>query len=469
MIKKLSYFFTFFLFLGHFALGQTTIEILKAGSIERNPEISEANRLLGGVKLGFGDAVLFCDSAYRYDDGLFEVFSHVRVRDKKGGAKLNAEYAVLNPETEVIKISRDIDFTHDGMTLECPEIFYSLVDKSFRYYQEAKIFDGEKNMVSDRGAYFSEFDKLFAGGDVVITQGGDTITSDSLSINRKKNTLSLYRESRMLVDGSLIECSRGEYNSDKERGWFAGSASIDQTVGYLAGDSIYINQREDIGRAWGNVVVKDSSRAMTITGTFANKEDGIETIFGDSTQRVIATNIEGRDTLVLVSDKLTQEEELMYSTGAVHFKQGDFSGTGDSLSWVDEVVWLLGDPVVWAQQNELEGDSIKMLVKNNKPQKMSLLSNAIVTSEVNDSLENIITGKVLDAFFTEGELSKVEIRGNGDVLYYSEEDSGDIIRNKATCSNITMTFKEGEVYTVTLIKRPEGKLENLGRERERER
>lgn len=462
MIKKLSYFFTFYLFLGSFALGQTSIEILKAGSIERNPEISEANRLLGGVKLGFEDAVLFCDSAYRYDDGVFEVFSNVRVKQKKGGARLNAEYAVLNPETGIVTISKGVKFSHDGMTLECPEIFYQMDSKVVSYYQQAQIFDGEKNMVSERGMYDSESEKLFAGGDVVITQEADTITSDSLSIHRKKNILRLYRQSRMLVDGSEIECSRGEYNSDKERGWFAGDASIDQSMGYLAGDSIYVNQRKDIGRAWGNVTVKDSSRTMTITGTYANKEDGIETIIGDSINRVIATNIEGGDTLILESNKLTQKEEIMYSTGDVNFKQGDFSGTGDSLSWVDEVVWLLGDPVVWAKENELEGDSVKMIVKDNKPEKMSLLTNAIVTSEVNDSLDNVITGKVLDAFFTQGELSLVEIRGNGDVVYYSEEDSGDIVRNKATCSNITMTFKDGEVYSVTLIKRPEGRLENLG-------
>ena len=462
MIKKLSYFFIFYLFLGQLALGQTSIEILKAGSIERNPEISEANRLLGGVKLGFEDAVLFCDSAYRYDDGVFEVFSNVRVKQKKGGGTLHAEYAVLNPETEIVTISKGVSFSHDGMTLECPEIFYGMDNKVVSFYQKATIFDGEKNMISDRGAYYSESEKLHAGGDVILTQEADTITSDSLSIHRKKDILMLYRKSKIIIDGSTIECTSGEYNNDKDRGWFAGNASIDQSMGYLAGDSIYINQKKDIGRAWGNVIAKDSSRTMTITGTYANKEDGVETIWGDSTQRVVATNIEGNDTLVLISDKLTQEEELMYSTGDVSFQQGDFSGTGDSLSWADEVVWLLGDPVVWAKENKLEGDSVKMLVTDNQPQKMSLLSNAIVSSEVNDSLANVITGKVLDAFFSEGELSRVEIRGNGDVIYYSEEESGDIIRNTATCSNINMTFKEGEVYSVTLINRPEGKLEQLG-------
>lgn len=464
MIRRLAYLFSFYLFLSSIAIGQTSVEILKAGSIERNPEISEANRLLGGVKLGFGDAVLFCDSAYRFDDGTFEVFSNVRVRQKKEGSTLNAEYAVLNPETETITVSRGVNFTHDGMTLECPEIFYNIESKCVSYYQPATIFDGEKNMVSDNGAYYSESDNLYAGGNVVITQEADTILSDSLSLNRKKNILRLYESTTMKIDESIIVCTRGEYNSGKERGWFAGDASIDQTMGYLAGDSIYINQKKDIGRAWGNVMVKDSARTMTITGNYANKEDGVETILGDSVKRVKAVNIEGGDTLTLYSNTLTQEGELMYSTGNVEFEQGDFSGVGDSLSWRDDVVWLLGDPIVHAKENDLEGDSVKMIVSDNKPQKMSLLTNAVVTSAVNDSLSNLLTGKTLDAFFTEGELSKVEIRGNGNVTYYSDEDSGEIVRNKAKCSNILMKFKEGDIHTITLVTSPEGRIESLGKD-----
>lgn len=468
MIKQLSYLFSTYLFLGSFALGQTEpneqVEILRAGSVERNPKISDANRLLGGVKLGFGDAVLFCDSAYRFDDGRFEVFSNVRVKQKKGGSNLTSEYAILSPETSTITISRGVKFTHDGMTLECPEVFYNIDSKCVTYYQQANIFDGEKTMVSDRGAYFSDSNKLYVGGDVLITQDADSIISDSLSIHRNKNILKLYQQTTMFVGGAEINCKRGEYNSDKENGWFAGDASIDEDMGYLSGDSIYINNKKDIGRAWGNVLVKDSSRNMTITGIYANKADGVETILGDSVHRVKATNIEGGDTLVLISNSLTQNEELMYSTGNVEFNQGDFSGVGDSLSWMDDVVWLLGDPVVWAKENELEGDSVKMIVRDNKPEMMSLLSNAIVTSEVNDSLSNVITGKSLDAFFNGGELSKVEIRGNGNVLYYSDEDSGEIVRNKATCSNIFMTFKEGDVHTITLITSPEGRIESLGKD-----
>ena len=55
------------------------IEILESDVIERNPNISDATRLVGNVTLGFGDAILTCDSAYRFDNGQFEVFSDVYI------------------------------------------------------------------------------------------------------------------------------------------------------------------------------------------------------------------------------------------------------------------------------------------------------------------------------------------------------------------------------------------------------
>ena len=87
MNSILKYIFSFssLFAIAHFALAQTDttsaepekkeqVNILGANTIERNPEISEASRLLGNVKLGFGESVLYCDSAYRFDDGTFEVF-----------------------------------------------------------------------------------------------------------------------------------------------------------------------------------------------------------------------------------------------------------------------------------------------------------------------------------------------------------------------------------------------------------
>ena len=65
------------------ALSQTiqaqTVDILAADQIVRDPAVTDAQRLLGHVQLGHQDGVLHCDSAWRFDDGVVEVFGHVRM------------------------------------------------------------------------------------------------------------------------------------------------------------------------------------------------------------------------------------------------------------------------------------------------------------------------------------------------------------------------------------------------------
>lgn len=56
-----------------------TVDILAADQIVRDPAITEAQRILGNVQLGHQDGVLHCDSAWRFDDGVVEVFGEVRM------------------------------------------------------------------------------------------------------------------------------------------------------------------------------------------------------------------------------------------------------------------------------------------------------------------------------------------------------------------------------------------------------
>ena len=73
-----------------------TVEILAADQISREPNITEAQRLIGHVKLGHQDAVLTCDSAWRFDDGKVEVFGEVVMRQPPV-TTMNARYVVIQP------------------------------------------------------------------------------------------------------------------------------------------------------------------------------------------------------------------------------------------------------------------------------------------------------------------------------------------------------------------------------------
>ena len=93
--------------------------------------------------------------------------------------------------------------------------------------------------------------------------------------------------------------------------------------------------------------------------------------------------------MILGADMLSKDEDWLFAVGGVEFEQGAFSGEGDSLSWeldADEV-WLLGNPIVRSEEEELTGDSVRMMVIDNQPSLLSLIGNAKVLSYTNDTLQ----------------------------------------------------------------------------------
>ncbi|MBM71661.1 MAG: hypothetical protein CL847_02625 [Crocinitomicaceae bacterium] len=470
MIKRLKYTFLLIglLAFATFALAQTSgptkeqIQILGANTIERDPLISDASRLLGNVKLGFGEAVLYCDSAYRFDNGRFEVFSSIKVVNEPNNT-LFAEYAILNPEYQTITVREDVEFLHDEMSIKCPELIYDIERKLVSYYQRAQFVDGLKTLESNLGTYSSKSGRLYAGGNVIIEEGADFIASDSIAIDKEDQHFSIFKRTHIDMDGALINCSRGEFDGASESGWFSGNASIYDKKGFLAGDSIVVSQKSGDGSAWGNVVVKNPSKTLIVTGVYANRTNNIEIIHGDSATLAIATNIEEGDTLILGAETLRKSEDWLFAVGEVEFEQGAFSGEGDSLSWdldADEV-WLLGNPKVRSEEEELSGDSVKMIIDKNKPSVLSLIGNAMVLSYTNDTLQNKMMGKTLDAQFTGGDIDYVDIKGNGNILYYTIDDSNSVSINKATCSHIKMHFRNREVESIILLNSPEGSVKKL--------
>jgi hypothetical protein len=92
---------------------------------------------------------------------------------------------------------------------------------------------------------------------------------------------------------------------------------------------------------------------------------------------------------------------------------------------------------------------------------MKLMGNANVLSPTNDSLDHQISGRNLDAIFRDGKLKKVDVKGNGMVVYYSVDDENNVSVNRATCAHISLVFTDGLVKRITLLNKPEGRFENM--------
>ena len=140
-----------------------TVEILAADQILRDPAITEAQRLIGHVKLGHQDAVLTCDSAWRFDDGSVEVFSHV-VMQQPPATTMTANYLRIEPDDEWALANGDVELQHETAKLSAPSLMYLLNRRTARYTEGATIVDEGWTVTSTFGQYRTATETLELGG-----------------------------------------------------------------------------------------------------------------------------------------------------------------------------------------------------------------------------------------------------------------------------------------------------------------
>jgi hypothetical protein len=145
----------------------------------------------------------------------------------------------------------------------------------------------------------------------------------------------------------------------------------------------------------------------------------------------------------------------------VRFFKRDFQGKCDSLTYneTDSLMRLFGRPVLWNEKNQLLGDSVRIQLANDELETLYLRHNAFIISEVDTVHYNQIKGKDITGHFINSELRKVNVRGNGQSVYYAEDEKGRYIGiNKADCSDMVIFLDSNEVSRITFLKKPNAEL-----------
>ncbi len=130
----------------------------------------------------------------------------------------------------------------------------------------------------------------------------------------------------------------------------------------------------------------------------------------------------------------------------------------DSLTFVtkDSVLNLYQSPVIWSGKNQLSADTIRLFTVNKQVSKMIMYSTAFIISR--DTLDNFnqVKGKMMTAFFKDNKLTRINVEGSAESLYYVRgEDHLLIGVNKAISSSMIIYMDDQQkVKKITWIQKP---------------
>jgi hypothetical protein len=167
---------------------------------------------------------------------------------------------------------------------------------------------------------------------------------------------------------------------------------------------------------------------------------------------MVSDSVALADTLVVEEPKDTTKIGFLEAVKNVKIYKKSMQIVCDSLLYsdLDSLGRLYVEPTIWQDiTRQYSADSISVVVRNNAMEKASLMSNAFIHIQEDDTHYDQIKGTEMLAFFDEkGTLERFDVLGGASALFYIEENEVLATVNKPESKMLSATFKDGNIQKI---------------------
>ena len=112
----------------------------------------------------------------------------------------------------------------------------------------------------------------------------------------------------------------------------------------------------------------------------------------------------------------------------MRFYRADLQGVCDSLRFTerDSTLRMFINPVVWSEERQIFGNVIEMLLNDSTIERAVLPDQAFAAEHIEGPHFQQLSGKEMVANFVGGELRRLDINGNVEIIMYPEENDSTI-------------------------------------------
>ncbi len=428
---------------------------------------TNVQRLVDSVYIRHKDILMWCDTAYLYS-GTNKVDAYGHVHIKQGDTlDLYAANILYNGDISFARAWGNVVLRNKTTHLYSDTIDYDL-DKNISYYNcYGKIVDSTTTLTSKIGKYYMDDDIIDFFIDVKGTNEKFTLENDTLKYNTVTGKMFVEGPTIIRDSANTLFTKFGWYDSHTGEVELQRKAIIYSSTQKIEAKYIRYDKITGKGKARGTVRIEDTKNRSIIKGNKAK--------FNKITEKAMVTDsavymsYTSSDTLFLHADTLrtspdtVENEKIVSAYYGVRFFRTDMQGICDSMVYFtkDSVIQLYQNPVIWSENHQLSANVIEMQQHADGPDELHMTKNSFIISKQDTGQFDQIKGKEMVGYIVNRELTKINVNGNGQTLYYARDDDKIIGLNKAESSKISIRFKEGKIYKIYFIKAPEGELKPL--------
>ncbi len=478
------------------AVTGSLLEILHADSynIKKIDSLNQFISYTGKVIMKQDKTLFYADSAVlNLITSVFEAFGNVHINDADS-VHTYAQYLKYLAKEKKAFLKKRVRLTDGKSTLTTDELEYDVTVKIGTYLKSGKVVNEKTTLTSTEGYYYGDTKDIYFKRKVVLINPDYRINTDTLQYNTETEIATFTSPTTIRNDKKLvIRTKDGFYDLKKKRAELYKRSIIDDSTYTMTADEMAIDSISGLGEFRGNAVYrgKDSAKGFDLIANNIKTNNKRNSLL--ATQSPLLLLKQDRDSIYIAADTFysaklsdllkiksvprvrdsvdfifspdsTKEDSTdKYFEAYYHVKiySDSMQSVGDSLFYAlkDSVFRLFKEPVVWAQENQISGDTIYMYLKNTKPERLQVFENALALSKVDSSVYfNQVKGNSINAYFdTTGQIHFLRSKGNSENVYYGVDEQKNFIGvNKNSSDVIEIKFDNGKPKRVVFINAVDG-------------
>ncbi len=474
----------------------------------------QLQKLIGNVKILQDSTIFYCDSAYYFEaENRIEAFSNVRV-EMPDSVVMVAKRATYDGNTRIAEAFKNITLTDRSVTLRTEHLTYHRHEELGFFDKKGTLLDGDTKLTSQLGYYYPQEDMSYFKQDVVLESPDYTLYTDTLAYDTELKIARFITRTTIVSESGEIVTTNGNYDTEVRRVNLFERSQVTDSTYILSADTLFYDDELNMGYAIGQVVVDQKDTTLQLKGNYGefnrDTDESLVTdnpvaiqifendtlfLFADTLRSIVQTRLDtvyyrflpkafsaidslmsdstGMDSVAMASyllDSLgvdtfrvdTQKARIFKGYYDVTFYMNELQGKCDSLVYFydDSMLLMYRSPMLWAEENQLYGDTFKVWMKNGEADSMWLGANAFLVSEEDTVGFNQMKGKEMRASFRNGDMYRLAVIGNSESIYFAKEEDSTETRyqgmNQALAQAINLYFEDNEVQKIVFLSQPEG-------------
>lgn len=455
-----------------FAQEKTRVEILNFERFKSDKNIANgARRLIGNVKFRQDSTIMKCDSAYFYSDqNMFEAFSHVHLyKDGDNTIDVKSDFLRHDGNTKRAQFRNNVVMRDTQVVLYTDSLDYDIRNDVGYFINGAQIVDSATTLTSDKGYYYNKSSEIFFKKNVVVihNEGEYEMYTDTLKYNTNNEIAYFLGPTEFYNDTNYMYAEYGWNNTTNNTVFFKKNAVYNNPKQSITADSIFYDRDLEHGIAYSNVVAQDTIEKIIVKGNYLEIFQQSESVLVTDSALVIHV-LEG-DSLFMHADTLltemdsTGEHRIFKAYHRVRIYKSNFQAQTDSLyfSMVDSILQFHGNPVLWAEQNQISASYLEAFVVDNKLDRFKLYDGGLIVSKEDSAHFNQIKGLEMVGYLRENKIHKIDVFKKSETIYFPVDEYGILGANKSKSGNITILLKDNKISRIIYRNTYTGKMHPL--------